>query len=204
MNHVERYAWKATLKDGKKEEYVRRHNEIWSEMVSVLKEAGIENYSIWLQRLELLGLGGLRAQTQSVDAAGLPHRQDLAPRGGRVALHRDLGVGEHVKGRADGLEQLGHAVGREQGGRTTAEIDGVYGRLFGISVCRPGRAVEKRLVGLRRLAYPSGKLMGISLHPLGGRARVGAKIAVGTFTPAEWDMQVQTDGFTHTRSASLS
>ena len=26
---MERYAWKAILKDGKKEEYIRRHNEIW-------------------------------------------------------------------------------------------------------------------------------------------------------------------------------
>ena len=26
---MERYAWKAILLEGKKEEYVRRHNEIW-------------------------------------------------------------------------------------------------------------------------------------------------------------------------------
>ena len=52
---MERYAWKATLKDGKKEEYIRRHDEIWSELVAVLKEAGIENYSIWLCGNELFG-----------------------------------------------------------------------------------------------------------------------------------------------------
>ena len=40
---MERYAWKAFLKEGKKEEYIRRHNEIWEELVAVLKEAGIEN-----------------------------------------------------------------------------------------------------------------------------------------------------------------
>jgi hypothetical protein len=34
---MEKYAWKATLKEGKREEYIRRHNEIWQEMVDYLK-----------------------------------------------------------------------------------------------------------------------------------------------------------------------
>ena len=52
---MERYAWKAILKKGQKEEYIRRHNEIWEELVAVLKEAGIQNYSIWLVGEELFG-----------------------------------------------------------------------------------------------------------------------------------------------------
>lgn len=52
---MERYAWKALLKEGKKEEYVRRHKEIWEELVNVLKDAGIENYSIWVVGNELFG-----------------------------------------------------------------------------------------------------------------------------------------------------
>jgi L-rhamnose mutarotase len=52
---MERYAWKAILKEGKKEEYVRRHDEIWPELVKLLKEAAIENYSIWLCGNELFG-----------------------------------------------------------------------------------------------------------------------------------------------------
>ena len=52
---MERYAWKAILKEGKREEYIRRHDEIWSEMVVALKDAGIENYSIWLTGNELFG-----------------------------------------------------------------------------------------------------------------------------------------------------
>lgn len=52
---MERYAWKATLKKGKKEEYIKRHNEIWKEMTETLKSAGIENYSIWLCGDELFG-----------------------------------------------------------------------------------------------------------------------------------------------------
>ena len=52
---MERYAWKGILKKGKKEEYIRRHNEIWHELVNVLKTAGIKNYSIWLHGDELFG-----------------------------------------------------------------------------------------------------------------------------------------------------
>ncbi len=44
---MERYAWTARIIEGKKEEYIRRHNEIWKELVDVLKDAGISNYSIW-------------------------------------------------------------------------------------------------------------------------------------------------------------
>ena len=52
---MERYAWKATLKEGKKAEYVRRHKEIWTEMIDVLRRAGIKNYSIWLTGNDLFG-----------------------------------------------------------------------------------------------------------------------------------------------------
>ena len=52
---MEKYAWKAILKEGKKEEYVRRHNEIWPEMLEVLEEAGIRNYTIWNTGNELFG-----------------------------------------------------------------------------------------------------------------------------------------------------
>lgn len=52
---MERYAWKAKIKDGKKEEYKRRHDEIWQEMKDLLKSAGICNYSIWNVGDELFG-----------------------------------------------------------------------------------------------------------------------------------------------------
>ncbi len=52
---MERYAWKAIVKDGCIEEYKRRHAEIWPELVALLKEAGICNYSIWNVGNELFG-----------------------------------------------------------------------------------------------------------------------------------------------------
>ena len=41
--------------EGKREEYIRRHNEIWPELVEVLKEAGICNYTIWTDGTTLFG-----------------------------------------------------------------------------------------------------------------------------------------------------
>lgn len=55
MNRMERYAWKAVVKEGKLEEYIKRHREIWPELVKVLKEAGIRNYTIWNVQNELFG-----------------------------------------------------------------------------------------------------------------------------------------------------
>lgn len=52
---MERYAFKARIIDGKLEEYKRRHDNIWEEMVEVLKSAGICNYSIWTSGNELFG-----------------------------------------------------------------------------------------------------------------------------------------------------
>ena len=52
---MERYAWKAVVKEGMLEEYVRRHQEIWPELVEVLRQAGIVNYTIWNCGSELFG-----------------------------------------------------------------------------------------------------------------------------------------------------
>ncbi len=52
---MERYAWKATVKEGKLDEYIKRHNNIWPELKELLKSAGICNYSIWNCGNELFG-----------------------------------------------------------------------------------------------------------------------------------------------------
>lgn len=44
---MEKYAWCAKIVPGMKEEYKRRHDEIWPELVALLKDAGIRNYTIW-------------------------------------------------------------------------------------------------------------------------------------------------------------
>lgn len=52
---AEKFAWKAKVKAGQLAEYKRRHDQIWPELVAVLKEAGIVNYSIWNTSDELFG-----------------------------------------------------------------------------------------------------------------------------------------------------
>lgn len=52
---MERYAWKAVVKDGMLDEYCRRHREIWPELTAVLRQAGIHNYTIWNTGNELFG-----------------------------------------------------------------------------------------------------------------------------------------------------
>ena len=52
---MDRYAWKATVKDGMLEEYIKRHDQIQEEMKDMLHEAGIRNYTIWNVGNELFG-----------------------------------------------------------------------------------------------------------------------------------------------------
>ncbi|MBQ9963997.1 MAG: L-rhamnose mutarotase [Clostridia bacterium] len=52
---MEKYAWKATIKDGSLEEYIRRHDNLPQDMKDLLREAGICNYTIWNVGNELFG-----------------------------------------------------------------------------------------------------------------------------------------------------
>ena len=45
---MERLAFKMYLNEGQKEEYKKRHNELWPELRQLLKNAGVSEYSIFL------------------------------------------------------------------------------------------------------------------------------------------------------------
>lgn len=47
---MQRHAFKMYLNPGCEAEYIRRHDAIWPDLVVLLKEAGISNYSIYLDR----------------------------------------------------------------------------------------------------------------------------------------------------------
>ena len=47
---MQRHAFKMRLNPGMEAEYTRRHDEIWPELVDLLRQAGISNYSIHLDR----------------------------------------------------------------------------------------------------------------------------------------------------------
>ena len=52
---MEKVTWKGYVKDGMLEEYKRRHDEIWPEMIEMFAEAGVHNYTIWNVGNELFG-----------------------------------------------------------------------------------------------------------------------------------------------------
>lgn len=47
---MKRYAFKMFLKPGCEKEYERRHAALWSELKRQIKDAGIQNYSIYWDR----------------------------------------------------------------------------------------------------------------------------------------------------------
>jgi L-rhamnose mutarotase len=67
----ERFAFRMRLFPGMKAEYIRRHDEIWPELVDLLHEAGVSDYDIWLDEETNLLFGIL---TRSDD-----HKMDQLP-----------------------------------------------------------------------------------------------------------------------------
>ena len=45
---MEKFAFKMRLNPGCRAEYIKRHDEIWPELVALLKDAGVSDYSIHL------------------------------------------------------------------------------------------------------------------------------------------------------------
>ena len=71
---MEKYAFKMKLNAGMQDEYKRRHDAIWPELVALLKQAGVSDYSIHLDpetnilfgvlwRIEDHRMDGLPAET---------------------------------------------------------------------------------------------------------------------------------------------
>ena len=44
----QQFAWVLEVRPGYEDEYKKRHDEIWPELIALLKEAGISDYSIFL------------------------------------------------------------------------------------------------------------------------------------------------------------
>lgn len=60
------HAFRMKLKPGVAEEYRRRHDQIWPELASLLREAGIHDYSIFLdeETLHLFAVLKLKADNR--------------------------------------------------------------------------------------------------------------------------------------------
>ncbi|GGO33938.1 L-rhamnose mutarotase [Gemmobacter aquaticus] len=68
---MEKYAFRMTLKPGMAEEYRRRHDAIWPELVALLHEAGVRDYSIHLDP-ETNALFGVLWRPEDHGMADLP------------------------------------------------------------------------------------------------------------------------------------
>lgn len=68
---MEKYAFKMRLNPGCQAEYQKRHDEIWPELVDLLHEAGVSDYSIYLD-VETNILFGVLSRT-------VPHGMDALP-----------------------------------------------------------------------------------------------------------------------------
>ncbi|SNT03805.1 L-rhamnose mutarotase [Antarctobacter heliothermus] len=73
---MEKYAFKMQLNPGCEEEYRKRHDEIWPELVALLKEVGVSDYSIHLDR-ETDTLFGVLWRRQDHTMAVLPDSEGM-------------------------------------------------------------------------------------------------------------------------------
>ncbi|MCF1466031.1 L-rhamnose mutarotase [Agrobacterium vitis] len=71
MAETEKYAFKMQLHPGMEAEYKKRHDAIWPELVALLHEVGVSDYSIHLDR-ETNTLFGLLTRRKSHGMAALP------------------------------------------------------------------------------------------------------------------------------------
>ena len=70
---MKRVAFKMKLKPGFEEEYKRRHDEIWPELENEIAQAGISDYSIFLDK-ESLTLFAVHKLSDGNTAGDIPHK----------------------------------------------------------------------------------------------------------------------------------
>ena len=68
---MQKYAFKMHLNPGMRDEYKRRHDEIWPELSALLKDAGVSDYSIHLDE-ETSTLFGVLWRTDDHTMDALP------------------------------------------------------------------------------------------------------------------------------------
>lgn len=56
---MQKYAFRMRLNPGAEAEYLRRHDQIWPELTALLRDAGVSDYSIYLDRDSMILFGVL-------------------------------------------------------------------------------------------------------------------------------------------------
>jgi len=70
MQNDQVVAFRLQLKKGYEAEYKKRHDEIWPELVELLKNAGVKEYYIFLDEVSL-ALFGFQKLADDADTSGL-------------------------------------------------------------------------------------------------------------------------------------
>lgn len=76
---MEKAASRFRLKAGMQAEYKRRHDEIWPEMLELMRQAGIRNYTIWNDGEDLFGyfeVADFAACSRTISASEVKKRWD--------------------------------------------------------------------------------------------------------------------------------
>ena len=73
----QQFAWVLEVRPGYEDEYKKRHEEIWPEMVDMLRNAGVRNYSIFrhgLTHFDYFGTDDLEQTTAVINASDANRR----------------------------------------------------------------------------------------------------------------------------------
>ncbi len=66
---MERFCFTFSIKPGTEQEYQRRHDEIWPEMVDALRAAGIRNYTLFRRGLGIIAYAECEPDARTAFAA---------------------------------------------------------------------------------------------------------------------------------------
>ena len=50
-----RYSFHLVIREEMMDEYIKRHKNVWPELLNLLKEAGVSNYSIFMDGIDIFG-----------------------------------------------------------------------------------------------------------------------------------------------------
>ncbi|MCL4416002.1 MAG: L-rhamnose mutarotase [Actinobacteria bacterium] len=79
-----RIARHAKLKPGCEREYIKRHKEIWPDVLRLIKKAGVKNYSIFISELDLFSYFEVENWDEAIkkmlsDSIGEKFQEYMAP-----------------------------------------------------------------------------------------------------------------------------
>jgi len=98
---MKRVAFKMKLKPGFKDEYIKRHDEVWPGIIELIKRSGISDYSIYLddETNILFGVQKVSGNTSSQDLGAIEIQQqwwdymsdimEVNPDNSPVSVHLD-------------------------------------------------------------------------------------------------------------------